>query len=239
MAFPQKTAEKLAYSSAYICNYPQCNTLTVGPTTSNQHLATKIGEAAHMEGEGVKSARHNKVNQAMVQDISNGIWLCANCHTMIDKNGGADFSLHELKTWKSEHEILISDLLKMHKSPLPLIRRNSLNQRAAQNAIDLSGNCGALFQDKNFEDPRLVIESIKELRKSLGLELKEVFDDKRLRALIQEMQSSCRDLMNLSSTDMNIIWPSLQILRYRMLKAVHSLAAEFGCQIPTQIASQP
>lgn len=189
-----------------------------------------------MEGEGVNSARHNKHNQSMVQDISNGIWLCANCHTMIDKNDGIDFPLHELKKWKEEHESLISDLLKMHKSPLPLIRRNSLNQKTAQNTIDLAANCGALFQDRMYEDPQLVVKSIEVLRKSLGAELKKVQDDKKLRALIQEMQGGCRELMNLSSTDMNILWPSLQIVRYKVLKAVKSLADDFGCQIPGQIA---
>lgn len=235
MAFPSKVAEKLAYNSAYICNYPGCNTLTVGPTASNKHLAKKIGEAAHMEGEGLKSARHNKANQATVQDISNGIWLCANCHTMIDKNDGADFPLHELQSWKAEHEMLISSLLRMHKSPLPLIRRNSLNQKTAQNAIDLVADCGALFQAKNYEDPLLIIQSIGALRKSLGAELKKVQDDKQLRSLIQEMQGGCRELMNLSSTDMNIIWPSLLVVRYKVLKAVKSLSNDFGCQIPAQI----
>lgn len=238
MAFPPKVVEQLAYSSAYICNYPKCNTLTVGPTLSNQHLANKIGEAAHMEGEKENSARHNKLNQAMAQDISNGIWLCANCHTMIDKNGGADFPLHELKKWKAEHETLISDLLNMHKSPLPLIRKNSLNQRSAQSAIDLAADCGALFRDRNIEDPRLVIESIKALRKSLSAELKNVQDDTRLRTLIQEMQSACRELMNFSSTDMSILWPYLQIVRFRVLKAVSSLVIEFGCHAPPHIVSE-
>ncbi len=188
-----------------------------------------------MEGEGLRSARHNKSNQALVQDISNGIWLCANCHTMIDKNDGADFPLYELQAWKAEHEILISSLLTMHKSPLPLIRRNSLNQKTAQNAIDLVADCGALFQAKNYEDPLLIIQSIGALRKSLGAELKKVQDDKKLRSLIQEMQGGCRELMNLSSTDMNIIWPSLLIVRYKVLKAVKSLATDFGCQLPAQI----
>jgi len=237
MAFPLKIAEKLAYNSAYICNYPKCNTLTVGPTASTKHLAKKIGEAAHMEGEAATSARHNEFNQDLVQDISNGIWLCANCHTMIDKNGGVDFQLHELKEWKAEHEMLIASLLMMHKSPLPLIRRNSLNQRIAQNAIDLAADCGALFQPQVYEDPILVIKSIGALRKTLGAELKKVQDDKKLRASIQEMQNGCRELMNLSSTDMSIVWPSLEIVRFRVLKAARSLATDFGCQLPSQISS--
>ncbi len=231
MAFPRHIAAKLAYNSAYICNYPRCNTLTVGPTVSTEQLFKKIGEAAHMEGEKQTSARHNPANQAMVQDISNGIWLCANCHKMIDKNNGDDFPLTELKKWKAEHEALIGDLLKMHKSPLPLIRRNSLNQKAAQNAIDLAANCGALYRDRMLEDPLLVIKSIETLRKALGAELKKIRDDKQLRSHIQEMQSACRELMNLSSTDMNIVWPSLEVVRFKIRKTVNCLAADFGCQI--------
>lgn len=236
MAFPSKVAEKLAFNSAYICNHPKCNTLTVGPTASDKHLAKKIGEAAHIEGEGLKSARHNKMNQAMVQDISNGIWLCANCHTMIDKNDGIDYPTQELLKWKTEHEALIADLLKMHKSPLPLIRRNSLNQKTAQSVIDLAANCGALYQQITYEDPFFVIKSMENLRKALGDELKRVKDDKALRKFIQEMQNGCRELMNLTSADMNIVWPALQIARHKILTAVRSMAEEFGCQVPGQIA---
>ncbi|WP_321887644.1 HNH endonuclease [Paraburkholderia bannensis] len=97
MAFPPPIAEKLGCNSAYICNFPRCNTLTVGPTVSAKHLFKKIGEAAHMEGEKQTSAGYNQANQAMVQDISNGMCLCANCHKMIDKNNSDDFHLTELK----------------------------------------------------------------------------------------------------------------------------------------------
>ncbi len=50
-----------------------------------------------MEGEKQTSAGYNQANQAMVQDISNGMCLCANCHKMIDKNNSDDFHLTELK----------------------------------------------------------------------------------------------------------------------------------------------
>lgn len=232
MAFPQKIAEKLAYNSAYICNYPGCNALTAGPTLSNQHLANKIGEAAHIEGEKQGSARY-KPNNAMTQDISNGIWLCANCHTMIDKNNGADFTTLEIKSWKAEHEALISSLLKMHKSPLPLIRRNSLNQQVAQNLIDLISDCGALYQNRNLEHPQHVMKSIKRLRDSVGKELKTVQDDKRLRTLAQEIQKACKDVMNISSTDMSLIWPALTLCRHRTFSSAESLVSEFGCQPPS------
>ena len=42
-------------------------------------------------------------------NISNGIFLCSTCASLVDKNNGADFSVAQLKAWKTEHEQWITD----------------------------------------------------------------------------------------------------------------------------------
>jgi hypothetical protein len=39
-----------------------------------------------------------------VSDVSNGIWLCDNHHTLVDQQRGVDFPPFVLKAWKKLHE---------------------------------------------------------------------------------------------------------------------------------------
>lgn len=94
----------LAYRSAYICNNPVCNTLTVGAALNDSSLKLKLGEAAHIIGEKPKAARYENIGQEKLLSIENGIWPCANCHTMIDKIDGIEFKKEELYDWKEKHE---------------------------------------------------------------------------------------------------------------------------------------
>lgn len=64
MAFKNSIAELLAYRSAYICNNPECNTLTVGAELNDPALKLKIGEAAHIIGEKPGAARYKSCQMA-------------------------------------------------------------------------------------------------------------------------------------------------------------------------------
>ena len=102
--FSQVTKDTLAARAAMICNNPSCSCLTVGPSDVNGPLAITVGEAAH-----ICAARPGPRYDANMTDeqraaIENGIWLCAYCHTMVDKNNGADFSTVLLHRWKNQHE---------------------------------------------------------------------------------------------------------------------------------------
>jgi hypothetical protein len=112
MAFPSKTAEMIGYRAAYICSNPDCNTLTVGPAINKPNLKNKKGESAHIIGTGKTSARHEKLPNQKLHAVENGIWLCANCHTLVDKNKDSDYPKKTLYSWKEEHEEKISMLLR-------------------------------------------------------------------------------------------------------------------------------
>ncbi len=237
MAFNQKVAELIAYRSGYICNNPECNVLTIGPATSDPTLKTKAGEAAHIVGEKPGAARHRAMPASMVESAENGMWLCVACHTLIDKNKGADYSEQDLLEWKRAHEELISVLLRTHRSPLPLARRHSVNTRIAQDIVDTLALRGVMFQHHSLEDAAAVIESIDQIRKRLTRSLRQIELDTRLRGICKDLIHACRELMNETSRDIGSLNSYLDVLRSRTGVRLYRLQEEYGCTISGPITS--
>ncbi|UWR83990.1 hypothetical protein K4L05_14825 [Phaeobacter inhibens] len=101
--FTPKTKETLAKRARYQCSNPDCRAHTVGPNT-NPSKSTSIGEAAHIFGAKPEAARHDKeMSDTTRSDITNGIWLCRNCHGLIDRDE-ARFPAELLLLWRHEHE---------------------------------------------------------------------------------------------------------------------------------------
>lgn len=102
----------------------------------------------------------DQIGSALDRIVENGIWLCASCHTLVDKNKGSGYPKEILYSWKEEHEEKISMLLRTHKSPMPLIVRHTQNFNIAQNLVDLIAGQGAFFQPQSVEDQTLVFKCI-------------------------------------------------------------------------------
>jgi hypothetical protein len=67
-----------------------------------------VGEAAHIYGANPGSARFDpNMTPAERSDISNGIWLCANCHKLIDDDPDR-YPAGLLFEWQREHELRIA-----------------------------------------------------------------------------------------------------------------------------------
>lgn len=237
MAFKQKVAEMIAYRAAYICSNPDCNTLTIGPAITDNKLKNKKGEAAHIYGEKAGAARYESAPNVDVDGVDNGLWLCANCHTLIDKNNGADYPASQLFDWKKGHEETISMLLRTHKSPLPLISRQSTNRKIAQNIVDLISSKGVYFQHSSIEDPSHVVSSIDQVRKRIQREVRDIDSDKRLKEICRVVQDANREFMNELSRDNSLMDCYLSVLRNRVGIQLKRLRDEIGCDITGQITS--
>lgn len=126
--FSTKTIETLAKRVAYRCSNPDCGKLTTGPN-SEPTKATSIGEAAHIYGALPGSARFNA---AMVDleraTITNAIWLCRDCHGLIDRDAGR-FPADLLLRWKEVQE---SAILKELGKSGELIRLEIADREADQ-----------------------------------------------------------------------------------------------------------
>lgn len=237
MAFKAKISEMIAYRAAYICSNPECNTLTIGAAISDPQLKNKKGEAAHILGEKAGAARYEANPSIDVDGVVNGLWLCANCHTLVDKNKGADYPAKDLFEWKIDHEETISMLLRTHKSPLPLISRQSTNRKIAQNIVNFISNKGAYFQHSSIENPAHVISSIDQVRKRIQREVRDIDSDKRLQGICRSIQDANREFMNELSRDSSLLDAYLEVLRKRVGIQLKRLRDEVGCDVSGQITS--
>ena len=101
--FRKTTIDTLAKRAAYLCSNPFCKVSTTGPASDINSFIT-IGESAHIHGAEESSARYiPSMTPAERADISNGIWLCRNCHKMVDSDVDK-YPADLLRKWKNEHE---------------------------------------------------------------------------------------------------------------------------------------
>ena len=230
--FSRETINLLAFRACLICNNPDCATVTVGPSDAKGDLAIKLGEAAHICAARSGHARYDdKMRDEQRAAPDNGIWLCASCHTMVDKNRGADFRKGTLLDWKRKHEQIIRSLLYSHRSPWPLLRKFTEEGQIAQQVVDTLENRGALFMDRNVENERDVILSVKALRSELMGMCRKILYDSRLKDLIKDMAKECRTFMNYSSVTMNFKWHELETMRSHLGVILLTLKEEYGCNI--------
>jgi len=229
--FSSATCQQLMFRASLICSNPACGTITLGPTDAKGHLAAKLGEAAH-----ICAARPGPRYDVNMTDVErahpdNGIWLCASCHTLIDKNGGEDFPVETLIEWKQKHENILCSLLLSHRSVLPILRRFTEEGQLAQDVIDTLENHGALFMDQHFEVERSVILSIDRLRSELQGLARKVRYDGDLKGLIRDLISECRMFMNHTDRFRGQYWHELEGMRNRVGVIVLRLREDYGCKV--------
>lgn len=106
--FTTKTKNELAERAGHRCSHPTCSAMTSGPGTSGG--SRKNGEAAHIVSVSTRGPRGQfaRETSAPIDDVSNGIWLCANHATLIDQRDGVDYPPFVLQAWKKRHETCIA-----------------------------------------------------------------------------------------------------------------------------------
>lgn len=109
--FTSKTVDVLGKRVGFLCSNPDCRKHTIGPN-SDKEKATIVGVAAHISAASPGGPRYDtNMSEKDRKSIENGIWLCVNCSTLIDKDPNAfpDTLLH---SWKDVAENEISDKIK-------------------------------------------------------------------------------------------------------------------------------
>lgn len=101
--FRKITVDVLAKRAGQICSNPDCKKHT-SLAHSDPSKFIILGEAAHISGQKPSTARYNpKLTPEERRHASNGIWLCRDCHKIVDADENK-FPLELLKKWKEEHE---------------------------------------------------------------------------------------------------------------------------------------
>ncbi|QWF15120.1 hypothetical protein [Lysobacter capsici] len=101
--FKQSIVTTLAKRAANCCSNPECRAVTSGPTV-DAHDSVNVGEAAHIYGANPGSARYDPEMESVDRSsITNAIWLCANCHKIVDDDPNR-YPAGLLYEWQREHE---------------------------------------------------------------------------------------------------------------------------------------
>lgn len=109
--FTVKTRDALGKRAAYLCSNPDCRKNTSGPSDTAPDKAIILGEAAHIYGAAIGSARYRAEMQDEARaNITNGIWLCRNCHKMADDDP-VGYPAEMLFAWREEHNRYVVDTL--------------------------------------------------------------------------------------------------------------------------------
>lgn len=85
------------------CSNPNCRVQTIGPH-SDPSKRLSIGIAAHITAAAPGGPRYNPdIESAYRSSAENGIWLCASCASLIDKDADA-YPVETLISWKMQAE---------------------------------------------------------------------------------------------------------------------------------------
>lgn len=103
--FSRTTKRLLAERAAFRCSNPDYNKTTIGPSAADESRSISQGVAAHICAAQTNGPRYDSDQDPdQRKSASNGIWLCAACAALIDKNNGTDFPASFLHGWKTKHE---------------------------------------------------------------------------------------------------------------------------------------
>ena len=93
----------LAKRVGYVCSNPNCKRHTIAPN-SKEDKVINIGEAAHITAAAPGGPRYDEaLSPSERKSINNGIWLCSNCATLIDRDE-LIYTVDLLKKWKFQAE---------------------------------------------------------------------------------------------------------------------------------------
>ncbi len=109
--FPKAVRDRVALRAAYRCSNPVCGRQTVGPSAEADDAVANVGEAAHI---CAASSDGSRFDPRMTDDerraITNAIWLCGSCHTLVDRDV-VTYPAELLRGWKQVHERAMADTL--------------------------------------------------------------------------------------------------------------------------------
>ena len=102
--FSKATRHVIAARAGYRCSYPGCYRLTLGPAAASDTFED-TGFASHIHSASDNGPRGpGELTPVQLKHASNGIWMCGDHESLIDKNNGSRFPVHLLQSWKALHE---------------------------------------------------------------------------------------------------------------------------------------
>ena len=102
--FSPATKDLLAKRAGYMCAFPGCRRLTVGPSEDRATETTMVGVAAHITAASARGARFDaSLSREERSSERNGVWACQTHGKLIDDNPSVH-TVEEITRWKKQHE---------------------------------------------------------------------------------------------------------------------------------------
>jgi hypothetical protein len=102
--FTQRVKDALFKRVGGLCSDPECRNPTTGPAT-DPNKSTNVGAAAHVTAAAPGGPRYDpSLSEEERRSSENGIWLCQNCATLVDKDE-ARYPVDLLREWKLSAEL--------------------------------------------------------------------------------------------------------------------------------------
>jgi hypothetical protein len=117
--FPASVARALRDRAGAFCSRPECRRLTVSPNRLYMDKVDVTGRAAHIAAASAGGPRFDaSMTPQQRSSAENGIWLCADCADLIDKDNGRSFPVEVLQGWKraAEEELLSAAQLRQRST---------------------------------------------------------------------------------------------------------------------------
>lgn len=103
--FTESTKRALRDRVGNLCSRPECRKHTSSPNPNSSERVDITGRAAHITGAVQNSPRFDRnLSSEERRHADNGIWLCADCADLVDKNEGRGFTVEQLRGWKRTAE---------------------------------------------------------------------------------------------------------------------------------------
>ncbi len=102
--FSKPTLRLMAQRAGYVCSYPDCRQLTIGPSDDRKSGLTMVGVGAHITAASAGGPRYDgNLTPEERASEANGIWMCQLHGKQIDDNASRHTAV-DLKRWKSQHQ---------------------------------------------------------------------------------------------------------------------------------------
>jgi len=150
MAFEKNIARVISDRVCDRCSNPACRKATRKPHPSDSNKAINKGNAAHIYSEKKTGPRYLEGKKAgvtidFIKSASNGVWLCNDCHTEVDR-AESTYTPETLFTWKTNAEFIAA-----RDSRATIDEINNLLVEIEQTSIDLTNFYNHFFEN----DPHL------------------------------------------------------------------------------------
>lgn len=143
--FSKKTKDTLAKRVGYMCSNPDCQKLTIGPNEKDDK-SSSIGVAAHIIAASNGGPRANsRASELEIKGIDNGIWLCNNCSSLIDRDE-TKYTSELLKSWKKTAELYAESLISSSQK----VNTEKINFDGYMFDTDLEATWAAFFNKMNW-----------------------------------------------------------------------------------------